>query len=185
MGNHRADRRKSESRAEQIGPPHVDEGAQMSEGNVRGTLLLEILLTILLLVVGLATLQVARPIPDNAFEPLGAGFAPRAIAYCIIGLAVLNLAVRTSEFRHAVKGTARRHGLRIADTAAVLVLTGLYVWIVTAKAIPFTLSTAIFVTAAMAILFRSFRHVPIFIAVGLCLGYAIQLASSTVFYVDI
>ncbi len=157
----------------------------MSRDNAKGALFLEILLTTLLLVVGFATYQVAKPIPDNAFEPLGAGFAPRAISYCIIGLAALNLAVRVFELPRTMGRIGAMPSSRLIDTVAVLALTSLYVWIVAGKALPFTLSTALFVTAAMAILFRNLRRLPVYAIVGLGLGYAIQLASSTVFYVDI
>ena len=157
----------------------------MPTDSAKGALILEILLTALLLVVGFATYEVAKPIPDNAFEPLGAGFVPRAISYCLIGLAVLNILVRSLELRRAVGRIGAMPNLRLADTFMVLVLTCIYVWMVSTKAIPFTLNTALYVTTAMAILFRNVRQIPVYAAVGLALGYAIQLASSTVFYVDI
>ena len=78
----------------------------MSTDNPKGALTLEILLTALLLVLGFATYWVAKPIPDNAFEPLGAGFVPRAISFCLIGLAALNIwRCGLLEFRR----TAGRH----------------------------------------------------------------------------
>ena len=157
----------------------------MPTDSAKGALTLEILLTALLLVLGFATYQVAKPIPDNAFEPLGAGFVPRAISFCLIGLAALNIAVRIHEWRRAAGRIGAAPNLRLVDTVLVLALTCVYVWVVSAKAIPFTLNTALFVTVAMAILFRNIRRVPVYAVVGLALGYGIQLASSTVFYVDI
>ncbi len=158
----------------------------MSQETSEDALFLEIALTVLLIVVGCAAFIVARPIPDNAFEPLGAGFAPRAISLCLVGLGALNLAVRATAVRGRVgRGRGGDIDRRLLDAASVLVLTCVYVWIVMEKAIPFTFSTGLFVTASMAVLFRNLRRVPVFAAVGLALGYALQLASSTVFFVDI
>ncbi len=158
----------------------------MSQEASEDALFLEITLTVFLIVVGCAAFIVARPIPDNAFEPLGAGFAPRAISLCLVGLGALNLAVRAAAVRGHI-GRARGGDInrRLIDAASVLVLTCIYVWIVLEKAIPFTFSTGLFVTASMAVLFRNLRRVPIFAGVGLALGYALKLASSTVFFVDI
>ena len=103
----------------------------MSQEANEDALFLEAILTVFLIVLGCAAYVVARPIPDNAFEPLGAGFAPRAISLCIVGLGALNLAVRATAVRSRIGGT--RGGdinSRLVDAASVLVLTCIYVWIV-------------------------------------------------------
>ncbi len=156
----------------------------MSDQTARDAFLLDILLTSVLVVLGVATWIVARPIPDNAFEPLGAGFAPRTIGICLAGLGVLNLAVRFIEPR-STEAVSLFRQTRLLDCVATLLITALYVWIVSVKLMPFWLSTGLFTALSMTLLFRNVRLIPVYAGIGLALGFAIKLASSTVFYVDI
>ena len=150
-------------------------------------LFLEIALTLFLIAAGGLIYAVAQPIPDNAFEPLGARFAPVAISLCLIGLCVLNLAIGAAALRRGDRtlGPGLAVNRRFLDCALMLVCISLYVWVVSEKALPFTASTCLFVTLSMALLFRNLRKAWLFALIGLALGFAIELLSSTVFYIDI
>ena len=150
------------------------------------SVILEVLLTLFLIGFAVVVLLEAWSIPANAFEPLGAGFAPIAVSIILIGLAVARLAVTLiSRSGPPWAGLQKDGGRRRWDCFFVFVLLVMFVWLMSLKLLPFTVTAALFVGLSMAVLFHRWRKLHYYLGIGALLGLVIEVTSSTIFYIDL